>query len=431
MITDDSCLPRVLKIDPSRQPTFTHRSGWAFALEALGPLHNPDGVLLDSFIERSFSWVEGAELKQGRIPYKEPWVGIMHNPPGIPEWHDAKSSPQAIMDRAPFRESLPFCRGIFVLSEYLGRWLSQRVGVPVCALVHPTEIPDLRFSFKEFSEQRQPMVMHVGWWLRRLRSIFRLKADRYHKVLLAVGEKYLANMLQREIDGFELTAAEFDSVSHIPFVDNDVYDRFLSKNIVFCDLIDSSANNVIIECIVRNTPLLINRLPAIEEYLGEDYPFYFSTLDEASAKLDDWKTIRAAHEHLKRLPKEQYSQSVFRDSFVASNIFRRLNVANAQSHRNGFDRSDFCFNEFQSQRDVNLTLCRGASGALYVQHVDFGIAINENRALRRKCEELICGLPLSAVRELTVNDFLHRFPPEMAGVAQCAHLGLRRALERI
>ena len=33
-----------------------------------------------------------------------------------------------------------------------------------------------------------------------------------------------------------------------------------------------------------NTPIVINRLPAVVEYLGADYPFYFNSLEEARDK---------------------------------------------------------------------------------------------------------------------------------------------------
>ena len=35
------------------------------------------------------------------------------------------------------------------------------------------------------------------------------------------------------------------------------YDKLLSENIIFVELYDSSANNLVIECIARNTPILI------------------------------------------------------------------------------------------------------------------------------------------------------------------------------
>ena len=62
--------------------------------------------------------------------------------------------------------------------------------------------------------------------------------------------------------------------------------KLLEKNIVFIDLYDSAANNTVLECIIRNTPLIVNRTPGVVEYLGEDYPLYFDNLDEVDGLLE-------------------------------------------------------------------------------------------------------------------------------------------------
>jgi hypothetical protein len=68
-------------------------------------------------------------------------------------------------------------------------------------------------------------------------------------------------------------------------VSDDEYDALLENSVVFLKLRDAPADTTVVECIARNTPILINRLPGVVEYLGEDYPFYYSSLDEAEAKL--------------------------------------------------------------------------------------------------------------------------------------------------
>ena len=71
------------------------------------------------------------------------------------------------------------------------------------------------------------------------------------------------------------------SVKIINKVDNNEYDKLLTSSIVFLDLVDCSASNTIIECIVRRVPVLVNRLPALEEYLGTDYPLFYDNFDHA------------------------------------------------------------------------------------------------------------------------------------------------------
>lgn len=97
--------------------------------------------------------------------------------------------------------------------------------------------------------------------------------------------------------------AEYHSVELIEHIDNDAYDRLLSRNIVFLNLIDCSAVNTIIECIVRHTPVLVNPLPAVVEYLGPDYPLYYHSLEEAAQLAINNVRLHGAHVYLRNLDK--------------------------------------------------------------------------------------------------------------------------------
>ena len=88
------------------------------------------------------------------------------------------------------------------------------------------------------------------------------------------------------------------------------YDDILSKNIVFVDLFDASANNTVLECIIRNTPIIINRLPAVVEYLGAEYPLYFNNLEQVNNLLNQDNLIRAT-EYLKNLDKRELNIEYF------------------------------------------------------------------------------------------------------------------------
>ena len=91
-----------------------HRSGWRFVMERLRAYHHPAGILLDDFVERSFQHEASRQL------WCEPWVGIFHHPPNLPEWLDPSAPIQAIFSTAEFTASLPHLRGAVALSEYLG-----------------------------------------------------------------------------------------------------------------------------------------------------------------------------------------------------------------------------------------------------------------------------------------------------------------------
>jgi hypothetical protein len=306
-----------------------HRSGWAYALRSLVPLHSTDGVLFDTFIEKKFAWggFVGDRYNAAR-PYLEPWVGVIHNPPNVPDWFNLnEQSPTSVMRTELWRESLPQCQGLFTLSAYLRDWLQPRVPVPVEHVLHPTGEPGRYFEPARYLANPDPKLVQVGWWLRKFHSLYRLDTPRLRKALLRIDEPWVTAAWQAELDLVPEHLRDSAGVHLLPFLDNDGYDELLAENVVFLDLYDSSANNAVLECLSRGTPLVVTRLPAVMEYLGEDYPLYFTDLDEAAAKAQDRTLVLAAHRHLMANPlRERLTGDTFRRSIAGSEIYRSLGL---------------------------------------------------------------------------------------------------------
>jgi hypothetical protein len=113
------------------------------------------------------------------------------------------------------------------------------------------------------------------------------------------------------------------SVDIIERLENDEYDKLLTDNIVFLNLVDASAVNTVLECIARNTPIIINKIPAIVEVLGEDYPLYYDDCQnfinishQVESLLKDTNSIKKAHRYLKKLNKEKFTITFFVSEFV-------------------------------------------------------------------------------------------------------------------
>ncbi len=334
-----------------------HRSGWAYAWRALQGLHHRGGVRCEDFLEDLFAWDNprpgirpGPELLQAfrgkarrptseerrLVPIREPWVGILHNPPNTPASLHPRDAPQAILAKPIWRASLPNCIGLFALSEYAAAWLRAATGKPVSALPHPTETPDLRFDFERFLANPQKQVIQVGWWLRRLSAIERLPIPRdnplgFSKLRLLPtffdgSDDYLAQLHAEECgrDG-EPPAAYAENTETRRHVPNDEYDRLLAENICLLSLYDASANNAVIECLVRGTPILVNPLPAVREYLGDGYPLYYDDLDQAAALAQDLGRLRAAHQWLtERASQHPLDAAAFRRAVCDSEVYQLL-----------------------------------------------------------------------------------------------------------
>jgi len=69
--------------------------------------------------------------------------------------------------------------------------------------------------------------------------------------------------------------------ARIPRLSDEQYDDLLSRNVVFLELFDCSAKTIVVECMAHNTPVVANRHPALEEYLGRAYPLCYERFDDA------------------------------------------------------------------------------------------------------------------------------------------------------
>jgi len=304
------------------------RSGWQFAQVALAPLIKPSGgVLFDTMVERNFARQLDSALAEGRVPYRQPWVAFVHVPPDIPAWFDQRKSFFRIRETAAWRESWPLCRGLFTLSRPMRDFLAGQVDVPVVALHHPTEIPELRFDFDRYLAAGQRIVQ-VGWWLRRLAAIHYLPLPRARKAFLipqaGVGLNRFDPVLEAEREHAGAPPVTEWDVQWIPYQSAADYDDILASSVVFLNLYGAVANNAIIEAIVRATPVLVNPLPSVREYLGEDYPLYYDTLDEAAAKAADPALVRAAHLYLRAKDLSFLSGETFCRELAESEIYRAL-----------------------------------------------------------------------------------------------------------
>lgn len=349
------------KLDLGRQKTFVcHRSGWNYALAALQPLHRHGGVLFDGFVEDTFAWQhwrdgirDEATLDQWRrqgtlerlatseelgiTPYKRPWVGCVHNPPNMPAWFHPQEAPQTVFAKKIWQQSLEACIGLFALSEYQARWLAEQTQKPVSALTLPTEIPERQFDFERFLANADKKIIQVGWWMRKLSAIYRLPLARgnplsYEKMRLVPhfstnSDEYLKGLMLREIELYGLAieprfAENTFERQHVTALE---YDALLGENLAFVELYDASANNLVVECIARATPLLINPLPAVVEYLGAEYPLYFGDLAEAAEKALDVGLLQRTHEYLQNCgTRRKLSADYFRESVLQSEVYQLL-----------------------------------------------------------------------------------------------------------
>jgi hypothetical protein len=318
--------PKKINLTSALQYNYgNHRSGWSYAINSLRNLHNDRGIFVDGFIEKKFGWgSDPGDLRNNPEPYKQPWIGFIHCPPNMPKWFNYELAPQSIFSTQLWQESIKYCQGLFCLSEYHKRWLEKHLNLPITSLIHPTEIPKVKFSMDRFLSNPDPKIVQVGWWLRKQHSIYYLPVNKFRKAIVHPARTGIDQLFETEKNLFGLQP-DYQSVEVIQYLSDFDYDDLLSKNIVYLDLYDASATNTVIECIVRNTPILINPLPAVREYLGEEYPFYFCNRIDAVQKISQISLIEETNLYLKNYPfNKKLESNFFVTSLANSELYKNL-----------------------------------------------------------------------------------------------------------
>jgi hypothetical protein len=358
-----------LSIDPfvdSKSRSEVHRSGWNYVVNHLANyeasrFRRRPMMIFDTYVDRTFHWGFEPLFLSGLLPYTSSWMGVIHHTYDVTQ---SSYNCEELFKNTVFLKSLAYCKCLIVLSAYLAsqvRLSLLRVGrgnVDVAVLIHPTEFvePENMFSMTKLVAGTKKVVQ-IGAWLRNPYSIFGLPLfeDKLNPLKLKKAALKGENM-----DGYYITDEKFleiidaidgatneplpiytcdpqnpsdptpimvrnkfvvgmvksiiyayDSVEMIYRLSNAEYDELLASNIVFIDLVDCSAVNTVLECIVRNTVLVVNRHPALEEVLGKNYPGFYDSLVGATVILGSVDKLSECYLWLTELDKTELRIETF------------------------------------------------------------------------------------------------------------------------
>ena len=345
-----------------------HRSGWAYVVGGMMNLDSHQllrngNLMVDTYVDRSFHWGLDTLQTVDIIPYTATWIGFVHHTYDIT--HSSYNCVE-LFSKQCFLDSLKTCKGLIALTTYLQKHLQASLishgysNIPVQVIYHPMEFVENYFTVDKFIKNPNRKIVQIGAWLRNAYAIYELplwrnklalqkaalkgkEMDHYFRPndLLVTLKKdllktdsdtqnisgnavsgvqcisgnqvsYTANNVNKYCAGLYQMIEENDkSVEILERLTNDEYDKLLTENITFLNLVDCSAVNTVLECLVRNTPIIVNRHPAIEEILGESYPGFYDDIVDAALLINDMKRIEAAHTHLKKLDKTKYTLEYF------------------------------------------------------------------------------------------------------------------------
>ena len=248
---------------------------------------------------------------KGGKSLKQDWVGIIHDPEDTQLYYIDRS----IINNDNFKQSLPYCKGLFCMSHSLEKWIIKEIkpNFFVDVLYHPISNKNLiEFQIEEYKKNK--CIIQIGNWLRKTYSIFKINTN-INKEILPWNkrtQKELNYFLKKETT--RLTKLEEASVIKCSHICDNGYNKIFNNKIIFLNLYSSTANNVIMECIKANNPIIINRLEPIEEYLGKEYPLFYDNLTDVSTILENDELILKAFNYLKNMDKNKFSMQMMIDS---------------------------------------------------------------------------------------------------------------------
>ena len=282
------------------------RGGWKSVLYRLKDLNFFDENSKIHF----FDILEQHFTPSKTMTYENKWSGIIHLTPNGPPYLRAENI-ALLFSNPHFLKSLDTCFAFFTLSPYITRYMQaefEKIQRPVniITLKHPVVQEDIiPFSFEKFQNNDEKKLIQIGQQYRKMTSIYHVCVPENYSKMWLTGTKVFERLnqimkLEQKHIKTKVTQHMRTSVKMYYTETYEEYDEYLSKNIVFIDLFDAAANNTVLECIVRKTPIIVNKLPGVVDYLGEDYPLYFSELEDVSGLLAQEKLLEA-HEYLKKM----------------------------------------------------------------------------------------------------------------------------------
>ena len=306
----------VFKFHPNYDLSFLeHRGGWKYILNEMKSnefFSQDSNVEFYDVIEQHFLWRQD-------VVCKTKWCGIIHctniTPPYLNEINI-----ENMFHNPNFIESLNTCEFIICLSSNVSNFLIKKIicelnkNIKIYTLKHPVIFDNIPlFNEKLFFDNDNKKLIQIGQQLRKMTSIYLLNDVHCSKMWLTGTKNFekMHSLLKKEIEYLGIDKSKMSTTVEMKYTDTfEEFDELLTKNLVFVDLFDASANNTVLECIVRNTPIIINKLDGVMDYLGEDYPLYYNDLSEVPNLIETQK-ILSAHEYLKKMDKKPFKIQTF------------------------------------------------------------------------------------------------------------------------
>lgn len=247
-----------------------HYYGWGSIVNDLSQAVKFDnsGIILHTFADCIF-WPD----KKRTLP-KEPWIGFVHSAVGGQPGREQKYSIDNLLTHPSFVSARDKCKALIVLTDHTRNYLRKQVNIPVLKVTHPKFYAGKMFDIDRYMSS--PKLRHSGFELRDVARFFTTYTSIPKEMY--IGQQYNHDLVKRELLHHGVTPNTCLVNIIYKFLNNQQYSEQLISTIGFSCYYDCAASNAILEHIMSHSPLVVNRIPPIVEYLGEDYPMYYENI---------------------------------------------------------------------------------------------------------------------------------------------------------
>jgi hypothetical protein len=320
-----------LQLETDYYNTVTHRGGWKNIITSLinsnivfkniineneNKNKNKNIVKLIDCVESRFIWNKNSD------PMMESWIGIIHYSPYLPTF--MQHTLDYVLNNPTLIQSLTSCKGLIVFSKSSEKYIKKQVAyrnINIISMKHPCETIKNKFNLENYLKLNDYSVIQLGQQDRKLTTIYTLNTNK-KKIWLSgsVQKEKTLNALQEEINFLNLKNININLVEMPYFTNHMEYDNMLQNNIIIIPLWGASANNSIMEIIEMNVPAFVTRLPATEEYLGKDYPMFYTENNEIENIINDHVKLhnkfKETYNYLLNMDKKEFTLDYFKSELV-------------------------------------------------------------------------------------------------------------------
>ena len=305
-------------------------------------------------------------------------ITFIHNPPFL-LWNDPKekekiSTEMIVTDNSQFNENIfnklqfhdltNHVTFLYTLSIDHKKYLLNAYpdySNKIFSVHHPINIDasdDECFDLNAFLDNKK--IYNIGWWLRNFKTFIDFLPPTDFKKIIIVKDDFI-----KPFNRIIANNNDLSSVEVVEQLDDEEYSNIFKKSCIFADIIDCIANNTVLECIKFNTPIILRRSKSAEEYLGPDYPLFFSNINELKALHEETfliDLIIRAHQYLKKMNKsflslESFNRKIQYDLdklIVTDNNFKLTWIYFVADNSNSNKNINRVLNNFLSQKNQEI-----------------------------------------------------------------------------